>query len=78
VAIRQPTVQNASSCSGYAPARHDRRLFGVLQLHRPASEAPFDVDEQHTASYIATQLGRFLADHSKRVAFDEDQRRRRR
>jgi hypothetical protein len=53
-------------------------LFGVLQLHRPASEAPFDVDEQHTASYIATQLGRFLADHSKRVAFDEDQRRRRR
>lgn len=60
----------------YAPARHDRRLFAVLQLHRSTSEPAFDPDEQHAASYIATQLGKFLADHSKRVGFEERPRRR--
>jgi hypothetical protein len=56
----------------YVAARHDRRLFGVLELHRAAGAAPYTTDEEHTALYIATQLGQFLADHSKRVGFKED------
>ena len=56
----------------FAPVRHDRRLFGVLQIHRGASEEPFGNDEQHTVSYVAGQLGKFLADHSKRVGFKEE------
>ncbi len=56
----------------FAPLRHDRRLFGVIQFHRGTGEVPFDGDEQNAATYIAGQLGKFLAEHSKRVGFDGD------
>ncbi len=50
----------------------DRRLFGVLELHREMGEHEFEHDEEGAASYIAGQLAQFLADHSKRVGFQED------
>ena len=56
----------------FSPVRHDRRLFGVLQIHRAANEVPFGNDEQHTVSYVAGQLAKFLADHSKRIGFKEE------
>lgn len=50
----------------------DRRLFGLLELHREVGDLPFEDDEEGTASYIAGQLAQFLADHSKRVGFQEE------
>lgn len=50
----------------------DRRLFGLLELHREVGDLPFEDDEEGAASYIAGQLAQFLADHSKRVGFQEE------
>jgi hypothetical protein len=50
----------------------DRRLFGVLEVHREVGEHGFEHDEEGAASYIASQLAQFLADHSKRVGFQEE------
>lgn len=59
----------------FVPVAVDRRLFGVLELHREVGEHPFGEDEEGTASYIAEQLAKFLLDHSKRVGFQDDKRR---
>jgi hypothetical protein len=56
----------------------DRRLFGVLEIHREVGDGPFEHDEEGAASYIATQLAQFMADHSKRVGFQDDKNARRR
>jgi hypothetical protein len=56
----------------YAPLRHDRRLFGVIQWHRGANELPFIADEQNAATYVAGQLAKFLSEHSKRIGFKDD------
>lgn len=50
----------------------DRRLFGVMEIHRQVGEHGFEHDEEGAASYIASQLAQFLADHSKRVGFREE------
>ncbi|MFO0556882.1 MAG: hypothetical protein U0269_02570 [Polyangiales bacterium] len=50
----------------------DRRLFGVIEIHREVGEHGFEHDEEGAASYIASQLAQFLADHSKRVGFREE------
>jgi hypothetical protein len=50
----------------------DRRLFGVIELHREVGDHDFEQDEQEVTSYIARQLAQFLADYSKRVGFRDE------
>jgi hypothetical protein len=50
----------------------DRRLFGLIEIHREVGEHGFEHDEEGAASYIASQLAQFLADQSKRVGFREE------
>ncbi|MDP3277629.1 MAG: hypothetical protein Q8Q09_20775 [Deltaproteobacteria bacterium] len=54
-----------------ASVMHDRRLFGLIELHRTTSDDPFDAAEESAIAYIAQQLGDFLATHSRRVGFQD-------
>jgi hypothetical protein len=66
-----PLISEPEGAVMFLSSRHDRRLFAVLQVHRPAGPV-FDEDEQHTVAYVSAQLAGFLADHSKRIGFDDE------
>lgn len=84
VTLAAPAPEDALSAGSppgpvlYAPAVHNQRLFGIVEVHREASGASFDHDEQHAAAYVSAQLGKFLAEHSRRVGFEGEPPRSRR
>lgn len=56
----------------FAGIGHDSRIFGVIESHRSVGQRAFDRAEEGALSYIAAQLGKFLAEHSRRVGFKDD------
>lgn len=65
---------NPDWCGGpaaFVASYHRERLFGLIQVQRTPGGAVFEPDEEDGISYVAAQLGEFLAQNFKRQAVAE-------